>query len=366
MKKQHVRINEVDGIRGWAALSVLLFHAFGEMLKFAVPVVHSAWFAPFLAGDIAVAIFFILSGDALSSGFFAGGGERAIDRLLVRRYLRLTIPILMSCLLTYLIIATGLDFHLEASEILQRQDWLGQFLQFKQSLIGFLRYSVIGVYISHTRELSYNPFLWTMSVEMIGSMLVFLLCYLWNRLKKPYILCFLLVGWLATIGSFFSLFFAGMLMGHYRQQGLFEKLLKQRSYQWLALATVVIIIGISIATADIHRPAALLPLMLCVAMVLVFCFYTQRHLKAFFSNRFSRFLGEISFPLYLVHFQVLISLMSWLVIQDYTVKGSIDQIAFLSFACLTVVVSVLVAWCFRLIERQVLKRADALVLPILI
>ncbi|MDI1361131.1 acyltransferase [Methylotenera sp.] len=366
MTKQHVRINEVDGIRGWAAFLVLLFHAFGEMLKFAVPAVHFAWFAPFLAGDIAVAIFFILSGDALSSGFFAGGGERAIDRLLVRRYLRLTIPIFMSCLLTYLIMATGLDFHMKAAEILQRQDWLGQFLQFNQSLLGFLRYSIIGVYISHTRELSYNPFLWTMSVEMIGSMLVFLLCYLWHRLKKPHLLCFLLLVWLAAIGSFFSLFFAGMLMGHYRQQGLFEKLLKQRNYQLLAFAIVVIIIGTSIATAGIHRPAALLPLMLCVAMVLVFCFYTQRHLKAFFSNKFSLFLGEISFPLYLVHFQVLISLMSWLVIQDYTAKGSIDQMAFLGFACLTVVVSMLVAWCFRLIEQQILKRADALVLPILI
>jgi hypothetical protein len=58
--------------------------------------------------------------------------------------------------------------------------------------------------------------------------------------------------------------------------------------------------------------------------------------------------------------------MSWLVIQDYTAKGSIDQIAFLGFACIAVFVSLLLAWCFRLIERKVLKRADSIVLPILI
>jgi len=366
MTKPNIRIHEVDGIRGWAALVVLLFHTFGEMLKYAVPAVHIAWFAPLLAGDIAVAIFFILSGDALSSGFFAGGGERVIDRLLVRRYLRLTIPIFMSCLLTYFILLAGFDFHLEASEILNRADWSGKFLQFNESLLGFLRYSLIGVYTSHTPELSYNPFLWTMSVEMIGSMLVFLLCYLWKRLKKPQLVCLLLVMWFTAIGSLFSLFFAGMLMGYYRQQGYFDKLLKQRNHQLLALVAVFLIIGILIATAGMHKSTAFLPLMFLVSMLLVFCFYTQKQLKAFFSNKFSQFLGEISFPLYLVHFQVLISLMSWLIIQDYTAKGFIDQTAFLCFACIAVVVSVIVAWCFRQIERQLLKRADSLVLPMLI
>jgi len=366
MAQHQARINEIDGIRGWAALVVLLYHAFGEMLKFSVPEVHGAWFAPLLAGDIAVAIFFVLSGDALSSGYFASGGYKVIDRLLVRRYLRLTIPIFMSCLLTYMIMIAGLDYHMEASVILQRPDWLGQFLQFNESLIGFLRYSLIGVYIYHTHELSYNPFLWTMSIEMAGSMMVFLLCYLWQRLKKPQWVLFGLVVWLTVIGSFFSLFFAGMLLGYFRQQGYFEKFLHQRSHQYLALGFVAGIVGISIATAGMHRPAALMPLMLLVAIVLVFCFYTQKHIKAFFCNPLSHFLGEISFPLYLVHFQVLISLMSWLVIQDYVAKGKVDQLAVLGFACIAVVASVFAAWCFRLIERLVLKRVDALVLPILI
>jgi peptidoglycan/LPS O-acetylase OafA/YrhL len=261
---------------------------------------------------------------------------------------------------------SGLDFHLQASVILQRPDWLGKFLQFNESIIGFLRYSLIGVYISHTRELSYNPFLWTMSIEITGSMLVFLLCYLWQRLKKPQWVCLGLVVWLTVIGSFFSLFFAGMLLGYFRQQGYIEKLLCQRSHQYLVLGSVLGIVCISIVTAGMHRSAALMPLMLMVAMALVFCFYTQKHIKAFFCNQLSHFLGVISFPLYLVHFQVLISLMSWLVIQDYTAKGEVDQLAMVGFACIAVLVSVFAAWCFHLIERLVLKRVDSLVLPILI
>jgi peptidoglycan/LPS O-acetylase OafA/YrhL len=202
-----------------------------------------------------------------------------------------------------------------------------------------------------------------MSIEMIGSMLVFLLCYLWPRLKKPHLVCASLIVWLTVLGSFYALFFAGILLGYFRQQGYLKNLLSSKRYQVWASCILIAIVSMLIVTKGVHRPIVLtLPL----AMLLVFCFYSQGQLKAFFSNKFSHFLGEISFPLYLVHFQVLISLMSWLVVQDYVSKGSIDQVAFLVFACMTVVTSVFVAWCFRLIERKILKCADALVLPILI
>lgn len=364
-KQSSKRINEVDGIRGWAALVVLLFHAFSEMLKFAAPVVHTAWFSPMLAGDIAVAIFFVLSGDALSSGYFSGGGYKAIDRLLVRRYLRLTIPILMSCFITYLLMVAGLDYHMKASEILQRPDWLGHFLQFNPSLLGLLRYSLIGVYVSHTSEHSYNPFLWTMSIEIVGSMLVFLLCYLWERLKKPQWVCFGLALWLIAIGSFFALFFAGMLLGYLRKLGYIEKLLCNLKHQYLASLIVIGVAGVLIATTGMPKPAALMPVTLSIAILLVFCFYTQKQIKLFFCNKFSHFLGDISFPLYLVHFQVLISLMSWLVINDFTSKEVFDQNTMLGFALVSVIASLITARCFRYIERLTLKRVDSLALRIL-
>ena len=364
-QQNHVRINEVDGIRGWASLVVLVFHSFKEMLSFAVPSVHSPWLAPFFSADIAVAIFFVLSGDALSSSFFQGRGLSAIDRLLVRRYFRLTIPIFMSCLITYCIMVTGLDYHVAASAILDRPDWLGQFLQFNASFLKFLRYSLLGVYVAHTREFSYDPFLWTMSVEMAGSMLVFLFCYLWQRLKKPQWVCVGLIIWLTIIGSFFALFFAGILLGFLRQQGYLEKLLRDRKHQIFVLGVVIGIAGALIATSGLNRSGALIPVTLLVSMLLVLCFYTQVQLKAFFCNKLSHFLGDISFPLYLVHFQILISLMSWLVVKDYADKGLIDQNAMLRFSCIAVVVSLFVAWCFRRVEKIVLKRVDATILKIL-
>jgi peptidoglycan/LPS O-acetylase OafA/YrhL len=332
------------------------------MLEFAVPAVNKSWFAPFLAGDIAVLVFFVLSGDALSNAFFSGGGNEAIDRLLVCRYLRLTIPILFSCFITYLIMKLGLDFHIQASMILQSQNWLGQFLQFKASFIGLLRYSLIGVYVSHTKQLAYNPVLWTMSIELIGSMAVFLLSYLWMRLKNPHWVCIGITLTLTLLGSFFSLFFAGMLLGYFRQQGVLEKLAESKLHG-IFTSFIIVAIGFTlIATNGMHKPTIL---NLLLAMMLVFSFYTHKEFKQFFCNKLSLFLGNISFPLYLIHFQVLISLMSWLVVQRYTIKGYLDQNEMLGIAVATVLVSLISGWLFRYLERGFLKYTNSLVLRVL-
>jgi peptidoglycan/LPS O-acetylase OafA/YrhL len=361
------RAVEIDGIRGWASLIVLLFHAFREMLRGIVPEVDSPLLAPLFASDLAVAVFFVLSGDALSLSFFHSGQPGAIDRLVVRRYFRLTVPILMSCLVTYLIMIAGLDYHFEAAQILGNQSWLDRFLHFSPSLYECLKYSLMKVYVAHTTDLSYNPFLWTMSIEMIGSMLVFLACYLWSRLKSGEQVCIYLVVGLTALGSFFSLFFAGLLFSHWRQRGVFERLLASRRHQYIALlatascvAVYVLAGGLNSTHEVVHR--LLTPIL---SIALVFCAYTQRRLKAFFSCAASRFLGVISFPLYLLQFQVLISLMSWLAVRDYAANHQLERGALLGFAAITVAVTIAAAWVFSKVERLALTTIDRHVLRIL-
>jgi peptidoglycan/LPS O-acetylase OafA/YrhL len=359
-----LRAFEIDGIRGWASIVVLLYHAFVEMLQMVFPVVKSPWLAPVFAADLAVSAFFVLSGDALSIAFFHSGQLRAIDRLAVRRYFRLTVPILMSCLMTYSLMKAGLDFHREAAAILHREEWLDMFLQFPPSLVDCIRYSLINVYVGHTRELSYNPLLWTMSIEMIGSMLVFLFCYLWPRLKSGELVCLALVVALTALGSFFSLFFAGVLFGLWRRRGVFDRLLANERHQYLAL--LIVAAGLILYSLDETTPSILRKFLVPVlSMALVFCAYTQRHLKAIFTSRPSRFVGEISFPLYLIHFQVLISLMSWLVVRDFAEKGRIDPGSMAAFGAAAVVVAIVAAWCFGVVERRALKFVDSRVLRIL-
>ncbi|MET3106062.1 peptidoglycan/LPS O-acetylase OafA/YrhL [Oxalobacteraceae bacterium GrIS 2.11] len=365
MKVPAIRIHEVDGIRGWAALVVLLYHTFGEMLKFAVPNVKSFWVAPFLASHIAVLVFFVLSGDALSNGFFSGGGFKSVDRLLVRRYFRLTVPIFLSCLITYLIMVLGFDFHSQASSVLNISGWLSKFLQFHASLYSFLRYAFVDVYVSHTPETAYNPFLWTMSVEMIGSMLVFLLCYIWGRLKNAGLVCVALILFSTCIGTYFSLFFAGVFLGYLRKLGYLKVLRDKKNYQLACSAVLLALFVYLMWSTSGQVNMNFMPIKIVVAMILVFCFYTHDGSKTFFNNRVSQFLGEISFPVYLLHFQVLISLMSWLVIQDFARSQGLNQSHLLIIGWVSVIVTLLAATCFRIVEKLVLKKIDFYVLRIL-
>jgi peptidoglycan/LPS O-acetylase OafA/YrhL len=361
------RAVEIDGIRGWASFVVLLFHAFREMLKGIVPEVDNPLLAPLFASDLAVSVFFVLSGDALSLSFFHTGQFGAIDRLVVRRYFRLTVPILMSCFITYLIMKAGFDYHFQAAQILGNQSWLDRFLHFSPSLYEFLKYSLTNVYVAHTAGSSYNPFLWTMSVEMIGSMLVFLACYLWPRLKRGELVCIYLIIGLTMLGSFFSLFFAGVLFSTWRQRGVFERLLSNRIHQYTALLAVALCLSIYVIAGSLESTHEVLHRLMIpiLSMALVFCAYSQRRLKTFFSNGLSRFLGIISFPVYLLQFQVLISLMSWLVVRQSEPKVQLDYVSLLSFAAITVAVTIVAAWGFSRIERLALSAIDRHVLRIL-
>jgi hypothetical protein len=57
-----------------------------------------------------------------------------------------------------------------------------------------------------------------------------------------------------------------------------------------------------------------------LATLVILIFYTSKFSKYFF-DKFSSFFEEVLLPFYLVLSQVLISLTSWLVIQDFAING---------------------------------------------
>lgn len=60
-----------------------------------------------LAGTLAVAIFFVLSGFVLSIGFFKTGDQNIVKKLATGRYLRLMLPAFASVLLALVLIKLG-------------------------------------------------------------------------------------------------------------------------------------------------------------------------------------------------------------------------------------------------------------------
>ena len=83
-------------------------------------------------------------------------------------------------------------------------------------------------------------------------------------------------------------------------------------------------------------------------------------LERFLGGRFSRVLGEISFPLYLVQFAVLITLTSWLIVRCVDpvqpARATLYAIAAVSAAA-----NLALAYGFARVERRALRVANAAV-----
>ena len=349
------RLHVIDGVRGWAAFSVLLFHVFCETFSMLKPEFRSVFTHFIFNGPLAIAVFFVLSGDALSTGYLKNQKLRTIDSLLLKRYFRLTIPIFMSCLIVYLLMEAGLMFNVEAAPIVHREGWLGSFIPFQPSIITLFRYSFYQVYDSFSNSasfsplsISYNPFLWTMSIEFIGSMLVFLFLYVSNRLVSPIKLLIPIIVFLFLEKSYYALFFVGVLFANYRISGVFTKLLINKAWQ---IATIIIILALIIIDTQLRFFISQGHVNIVISSALVFCIYSSNLCVSVFSCRISRILGKLSFPLYLIHFSVIASLTSFLIIKY---SDTLDSYHIYLISFISILASVLGATLFYFVEDYLL------------
>ncbi len=346
------RLTEIDGIRGWAACIVLVQHFVWPFAKLFPVLDHPAFLL--MNGTLAVQIFFVLSGDALSSAFFRTGDRQQIDRLLLKRYPRLTMPIVCSCLAVYGLNLLGLNFLQSAGPMIQHPDTVGATPGYSLDLV--LLYSFVQVYLLPPESpLVYHPFLWTMNVEFKGSLAVFLLLYLFPRLRHAEMLTGILAALAFCFVPDFAGFFIGMLFGHWRQTGRFACL---HSAKLLQFGSLLALLWLALLTE--YLPKSLLQLQVLLAVLFIGLVYCNRWLLAFFRNRLSRWLGDLSFPIYVMHFAVLISLTSGLIVwfagHGGLNGGNVSLIILTSF-----IATFAVAWLLRRLEIPYLRALGHLV-----
>lgn len=361
------RLAELDGIRGWASLMVLLYHALPEVDRGVLPELESAPATMLFDGPLAVQVFFILSGAALSAGYLRSGDTGIVRTLAVRRYFRLTIPILMASALVWFAIVGGLEAHRAGAAVL-RSDWLASFLDFRPSLGGMLWYALLGVYLNPPAAQHYVPLLWTMPIELFGSYFVFNLLIMMRPLTgRRRLACYAAVlPVLALLAPLLVCFVIGILLAEARERGWPERVRRSRLRVPAILLALLVLVGISAVRATAYqdligghaqmttgnlllRDANALGLFLLVWLVPGF--------GRFMSGRLSGWLGQISFPLYLVQFAVLITLTArlavWLVDPARPARAVLYGIA-----AATVFVSLVLAYGFAEVERRALRVAN--------
>jgi len=281
------RYDFLDGLRGWAAVAVLFYHVFIDGLPATTLMADRELWARafFLNGTLAVCIFFVVSGVSLSIRYLDTGDARGLARIAAGRYLRLVLPIAAICAVAYLLMVTG-----TIPPAAQRPAPLGNYLQFAPTLEGLLTFSFVSVLFDYTDAASYNPPLWTMSYEFFGSFLVFAMLAIarqWPLRQWLFVLVFVV---LAAQQSLFALFVGGIVIAEvYRQH--------ERSPR-LVLAGAALLAGGLALSVFLNLWFGLHYIMCAIALTAGVAFFPPA--RRLFENRLARFLGRISFPLYLV------------------------------------------------------------------
>jgi peptidoglycan/LPS O-acetylase OafA/YrhL len=352
------RFPELDGIRGFAAFAVLVFHFGPEAFGNVLPMLRNPWLMPWINGHRAVQIFFVLSGDALASACMRPDRGRALAQLSVRRYVRLTVPIGLSALIIYGLMRAGLTFHRDAAVLVQ-SDWLWGFLNFEPSATGLYTYVLRDVYTGFAAPQPYNAFLWTMAVELLGSYFVFLLCFALPYVQGPRTFLLLLSGLLLGLHSFYGLFVVGVLLAQLRADGVLDRLRRTRALSSLAL---VMPFAVYVREARMPVQPAHTFGMFVGSAVLVLSMYVAAPYRWLFATRFAHWLGGLSFPLYLVQAPVLLSGVSFLVTRYYRVDAPSAQRTLLLVIGAGALMALVAARLFQALERALvppLERAVA-------
>jgi peptidoglycan/LPS O-acetylase OafA/YrhL len=387
-KSDERRIHYVDTLRGLASIQVLLSHA---MLAFffglALASPSSGTLVGYLAasplfflidGAAAVCIFFVLSGYVLTPIFTYSRSTNGA--IIGSRFLRLAIPVIAGCGFSAILFQIFGGYN-GAAGVIAKSQWLADgwrpspdlwFL--KDALINGLvlgyqdsspvQWLGVPASVLAAMEDSYVTPLWTLSMELYGSILVLFLARSrsWTViiiatiiLSRTYLLCFvvghvaarfdlggkrLLVRWpVAAVAA--SIGLAICLAGHFWSPKVLVTFCAQ-SVQILPPCPVtktsylMRVYGATIFTLGIMQ---------CVPI------------RTFLSHKRLRVLGRLSFPIYLTHWPIIFGVGSFLVVTLTPWTGMYPARVIALVA--SIAASVLAATCFEPVDQVALRVSRA-------
>lgn len=342
MKVEH-KYHNLDGLRGLAALSVVLLHyvlVFAPFLIGAYATQRHTRFDRLIAttplqlptaGDFAVCIFFVLSGFVLSLSFFKHRKVSVLTSAAARRYFRLAIPAFGSIMLGYVVLRFGLMFIHQAAVFSQATNsFVGSYWNLPAHLGRAFFEGVYGVWFGkYSTAGSYNPVLWTMHLELFGSFLLFLFLALFGNLRNRWL--FYGIFGLVFLKTYYLCFILGIALCDLSLNTKVLSAIRAR-YLWAALP-VGLFLGNWITSGiyptiylRMHLPffsdAQLQPFAHVIgAGIVVLAVLRLQPLSRLLETRPLQYLGRVSFALYLTHFIVLSSLASFVFYKMYPSYG---------------------------------------------
>lgn len=322
----------LDALRGLAALTVAVHHYFAAFYPYTIFGAsggvrqHSEWeflaFYPplgmFLAGHTAVCLFFILSGYVLSFPYLGQSDRFKLLAAMIKRPIRLAGVVVFTIAMAYLIWINGGFFNRLAAQISTSELWLGSYWGEPVDLARFFKDILLSPF---SQGMTYNPPLWTIGIELYGSMLVYLFLLLFGAANHRLLLMIGLIFLLRN--SLYQGFILGMMLAEIVKFARLPKWFTKVSWwPWGCLGVFVLLSAYPNHIEHqflLTTPYAFLPPMAGVISwsmleaVMIFIFVVaqvgvQKHLMSFPLQQ----LGRISYAFYATHFLLIGSLGAWL------------------------------------------------------
>jgi len=306
MTPEKLYINYLDSVRGLAAFAVFWSHFCGGYGKTLISLLEGTPFSIFVDGFGGVSVFFVLSGLVLSLNTFHGSRELSIVAFYIRRFFRITVPFTIILIIVFFAFKTGYIRHDTDPHI---SDWLyGRWADaHKMNLLSFFQQAAL--IIPDVNQVLI-PQSWTLFVELRLSLLMPFLILIAIR-STLWLTLFVVVSIAISETNFFLVhFFWGILIAkyHYRLIALGKKM------SWL-LKTPLLALGILLLSSN--RPIIDLGIKVSqtswilsgLGAALLLALFTGSDLaKKILEVGVLRFLGRISYSMYLLHGMVLITI----------------------------------------------------------
>ena len=326
----HERAWHLEGVRGLACASVCLLHGFGMFLPSLLDgtgrlsmAIRWSPLRLLYDGDSAVFLFFALSGYVLTSPF-----RRQANRpraAMAARVVRFLLPALLACLLGFAVCAALGETRLAAARIVG-VGWLNGSAGGPISFAGWFADAIGNALMLGYRGLSaldpvlgdalwpndhaFNPPLWTLSLELQGSALVLLLAMARRRGFAPWIAAVCVAAMLSLRAPMLC-----FVVGHLAAMARGKRIRGERILAVIALSCGL---GLCYAACENLVPwdgrglaglPALSPALMqhgWGAMLIFLAVHRAGVVCPSLDAPWLRWLGGMSFPLYLVHWPVLV------------------------------------------------------------
>ncbi|HYZ61433.1 MAG TPA: acyltransferase family protein, partial [Acetobacteraceae bacterium] len=318
-RNQRERLLCLDGLRGLAALVVVAFHFSQHYWADLLNRFHAVTGLDLFNGPASVSTFFVLSGFVLYVAASNLQRPSLVVGAALKRWPRLAGPAIVAGLLLAAVAGAGL--YPSPADVAAQTSKANYFVLYGYSrggtrLADTIWEAAIG---SFKGELPwFNPVLWTMHFELIGSFLVFAAVAL-RSLKSPALRAPLILA-LSVVACWYSAWMIGFVFGI--ALAVFWTARPRLNWNVGPLASVlfgslfvlVFLIGqadtrIAELSAELHvQPSYCWMMLQAVASTgMVALGLWSRTINVVLSTKLCRYLGRYSFPAYLIHFTVLYS-----------------------------------------------------------